>query len=57
MSEEEKIVMVLEWAEENPNFDISFIESIAEALAEYGSLTYYQGKALDNIIRKFRINP
>lgn len=55
MSDEEKIEMVLEWAEDHPNFDTTFIESLQEALQQYDELTPAQSKGLDNIIYRFRI--
>ena len=55
MDDEQKIDMVLEWAESRPNFDTEFIHSLKEALDEYDELTYSQSEALDNIIKKFRI--
>lgn len=55
MSDEEKIEMVLEWAEDHPNFDTTFIESLQEALQQYDELTPAQSRGLDNIIYRFRI--
>jgi hypothetical protein len=56
MDIEEKIEMVLEWADnENPDFDTEFIESLQEQYEEKGWLSEKQEEALDNIINKFRI--
>lgn len=55
MSDEEKIEMVLEWAEDHPKFDTSFVESLREALEQYDELTPSQSHALNNIIERFRI--
>lgn len=56
MEEKDKIDLVLEWAESNPNFDTTFIESIALYYDTHGCLTDRQIEALDNIIEKFRID-
>lgn len=54
---EEKLEMVLNWAEDHPKFDTGFVESLQDALETYGRLTEAQGNALDNIIDRFRIDP
>jgi hypothetical protein len=48
--------MVLDWAEQHPEFDESFVKSLAEKLESFGSLTSGQSDALDNIIEKWRID-
>lgn len=55
MSDQEKIDMVLEWAESHSNFDTTFIENINEFLSRVGRLTDSQTDALDNIIERFHI--
>lgn len=52
---EEKIGMVLEWAEEHPDFDPEFVESLNDQLVDRGTLTDKQEDALDNIIESWNI--
>lgn len=52
---EDKIEKVLKWADKNPNFDTTFIESLAEQLSNGKDLTDAQENALNNIIKRFRI--
>lgn len=55
MDPQDRIDMVMEYASEHPRFDTTFIESLQDALNQYGSLTHGQSAALDNIIAKFGI--
>ena len=54
MDYEEKIRMILDWAESKPNFDTSFLEDLLEKMEEKG-LTNRQEEAVDRIIKKWRI--
>lgn len=54
MDNEEKCNMVLEWAENMPDFDTEFVESLLEQLGER-ELTEAQEDGLNNIIERFRI--
>ena len=55
MNEEDKIQLILDWAEDHSRFDPTFVESLAERLETEGSLTERQIESLDQIIEKFRI--
>ena len=56
MTAEEKIKMILEWAdEEKPEFDTGFVESLQDQLEKKDFLTDAQEEALDNIIDKWGI--
>jgi len=50
-----KINLVFKWAENNNWFDISFINSLKKSCEKKGKLTGNQLKALDNIIKKMKI--
>jgi len=50
-----KIEMILEWAEEHPEFDTSFVESLKSWYDRGVELSERQEEALDNIIEKFDI--
>ena len=54
--DETKIAAVLKWAEENPDFDTSFIDSLDDWLSKGRDLTDAQETALNRIIKRFRIN-
>lgn len=57
MDEQEKIDMVMTWADEKDRgFDTEFVESLQESLDNYGSLTVAQENALDNIIEQWHIS-
>lgn len=56
MVTEEKIDMILEWADEKDrDFDTEFVESLQNHLDAFGYLTKAQEAALDNIIEKWGI--
>lgn len=55
MTDEEKIELIMEYAEKHPKFETGFVESLENFLDKFGSLTENQSAALDNIIYKFRI--
>ncbi len=56
MDAEEKIEMVLEWADEKDrDFDTEFVESLQEFFDDNGHLTTAQMKALDNIIDRWGV--
>lgn len=52
---QDKIDIILAFAEEHSNFDTSFIESLQEQFDRKGFLSSSQEMALDNIIDKFRM--
>lgn len=47
---------MLQWAEEHPNFDTSFVVSLDDFLAENEYLTDKQEASLDRIIESFHID-
>lgn len=49
------INQILEWAEEHPEFDTSFVESLHGQLSRSGELSDKQSQALHNIIEKYDI--
>ncbi|WP_316747574.1 hypothetical protein [Pedobacter gandavensis] len=51
-----KIHTVLKWADDNKDFDITFIHSLKKNCERAGKLSEGQNRALDNIITKFKIN-
>ena len=53
---EQMIAIIFAWAEDHPEFDISFVEDLDVKLSEYGELTDAQIAALENIIEKWHIN-
>lgn len=53
---EGKIEMILSWADERPDFDTGFVESLKAQLEDKGSLTGKQIDALNRIIEKFEID-
>lgn len=55
MDDEEAIDLVLRWAETEPDFDTSFVDSLDEFIERRGMLTEGQRSALDNIIEKWGI--
>jgi hypothetical protein len=50
------VEMVLDWADDHPRFDASFIESLKEQLENKGYLSEKQIMALENIIERFNID-
>lgn len=54
-SQFKRINYVLKWAQNKPDFDISFILSIKSSVERTGKLTDNQKKALDNIFKKWKI--
>ena len=55
MGDEEKIQMILDWADTQKSFDTTFVEELSDKLGEWGELTDGQSAALDNIIEKWHI--
>lgn len=55
MADREKIDLVLDWADDHPEFDASFVESLEVYLDNRPELTQTQREALDNIIARWRI--
>ena len=55
---EDKINAAIAWADLDApaHFDSSFLESLADKLEKWGSLSPAQESALDNIIASFRID-
>jgi len=47
---------VLEWADEQENFDRSFLESLQDWLEDNDNLTEGQRKAVEKIVHKFDID-
>ncbi|MFN0729363.1 hypothetical protein [Polaribacter gochangensis] len=50
-----RINLVLKWAENNSWFDTNFINSLKQSCQRKGKLTENQTKALENIIKKLKI--
>lgn len=46
---------ILEWAEDHPEFDTGFVESVEAQLHQHGHLSIAQLNALENIAEKFSI--
>lgn len=55
-TEEEKIELILTWADDNPNFDTAFVESLKESFEKWGRLSEKQIWALDHIIEEWGID-
>lgn len=55
VDERYKLEKVFEWATNNPSFDTTFVYSLLDRLDSGKDLTYPQLGALNNIIRKFKI--
>lgn len=55
VKQDDRIDLILSWADEHPDFDTAFVDSMAEKLETYGELTEAQSDALDNIIERWRI--
>jgi hypothetical protein len=55
MGDQEKIELILDWANEHPKFDPTFVEELSHKISEYGELTESQSEALDNIIERWHI--
>lgn len=55
-SDEDLLDIVLGFAEENPQFDNTFAESLEEWLEEKGQLTEGQRQELINIIDNFQMD-
>lgn len=53
---EQAIKGVLRWADDNPNFDASFVESLSENFEQWGKLTSRQIDSLENIITSWNID-
>lgn len=51
----EKLELILDWADDNPDFDTAFVEELYDCHEHRGHLTDRQEEALDNIIEKFKI--
>jgi hypothetical protein len=50
-----KTMRVVEWSEDNPEFDRTFVNNLYDLLEVGNKLSFAQEKALDNIIDKWRI--
>lgn len=55
-SDEEMVNGVLAWAEDHPDFDSSFIESLSESVEKRGELSEKQRDAVENIAAKWKID-
>lgn len=56
MNDEEKIELILHWAADyNTDFDTNFVEDLQRKVNNGYELSDGQSNALDNIIKKFRI--
>ena len=55
MSSQNKINLILAWADSRPWFDTHFVKNVEEHLHEYEHLTMTQEAALDRILDKFHI--
>lgn len=55
LSNEELINICLDFADENDDFDISFVKKMEECIDEYGDLTEGQRKALENIVETWNM--
>lgn len=53
---ESKLQAIMDWAEENSNFDTEFVDSLYEQFINRGELSESQIEALDNIIDKWGID-
>ena len=51
-----RINMVLKWADNNKWFDTTFIQSLKQSCERKGKLTDNQSQALENIIKKLKID-
>jgi len=51
----EKVQRVMEWAENYPDFDITFVMSLEQQIAKNFFLSQKQKNALDKIIHKFKV--
>lgn len=49
------IDQILEWSEEHPEFDTTFVSSLQEQLLSRGDLSGKQVQALHNIVEKYDI--
>ena len=54
-SDEELLQVALNYADDHPNFDRDFVDSLENALNEYDEFTDGQRSALQNIVLKFRM--
>lgn len=55
MTNDEMIELCKEYAEDHPTFSLDFVESLEDAISEYGDLTDSQRTALENIVARFHI--
>ena len=55
MDDQEKIDLILAYAENHGGFDSTYVEELELKLAARGSLSRAQSNALDNIIRGYRM--
>lgn len=51
----DKLVRIIDWADNNPKFKADFVESLYDKYERDGQLTVKQEEALDNIIDRFKI--
>lgn len=55
-SDEELLNIVLEYADDNPDFDSSYADDLEEWLEEHDDLTERQRQGLVNIIENFNMD-
>jgi len=55
VSDGDLIDLIYEYAADHKSFDTEFVDSISEALEQYGELTYSQSSACENIVKRFRM--
>jgi len=53
---EDKIAMIMSWADEHPEFDTEFVESLAYQFEDRGNLSNKQVEAMNSIIEKWAID-
>ena len=51
----DKLIKIIDWADNNPQFNADFVESLYDEYERDGQLTVIQEEALDNIIDRFKI--
>jgi DNA polymerase III epsilon subunit-like protein len=51
-----KLERILAWADDHPDFDTTFVESVLEKLEDYGTLTEAQQNAIDRIIDRWDVD-
>jgi hypothetical protein len=51
----EKLERIMNWAEDNPDFNTKFIQSVYNQYEKHKTLSDKQKNSVDNIIKKFEI--